>query len=376
MANCASSRSQGDRLLTNIFFHGRDTLKYYLFYEGIMNLTDSKYNQFNLVKEMLEVCDIIANFNFEQTAQVAAEIASVGKLILTGEGSSRIFPAKSAIYKALKKALDVTIITDGSYQAMEYDLSKYVVFGASNSGQTKELITLFSALVEKGHNRRYGLTSHHESKLETVSNKCFVLSCGSENAVAATKSVFEQALFYHSLLFSGSHCDAKCNNMLKNREAAVAAARAVLTMQIDPEIISALAEAPMVYFAGRNDGVAEELTLKNNEITRKKSDFLEGTYALHGVEEVMRKGEAVIFVNPFPTEYQKMKEIFEDAVGAKVIVISTEGTPFATIKIPQVEGYQHFLQLLAGWNILVDVGVATDINLDKPQRARKVGNAL
>ena len=28
----------------------------------------------------------------------------------------------------------------------------------------------------------------------------------------------------------------------------------------------------------------------------------------------------------------------------------------------------------AGWNILVGTGVALGINLDKPQRARKVGN--
>jgi glucosamine--fructose-6-phosphate aminotransferase (isomerizing) len=30
-----------------------------------------------------------------------------------------------------------------------------------------------------------------------------------------------------------------------------------------------IANAGTIYFAGRNDGVAEELTLKTNEITRK-----------------------------------------------------------------------------------------------------------
>jgi len=34
-----------------------------------------------------------------------------------------------------------------------------------------------------------------------------------------------------------------------------------------------------------NNGVAEELALKTNEITRKKSAFLEGTFAVHGIEE-------------------------------------------------------------------------------------------
>ena len=39
-----------------------------------------------------------------------------------------------------------------------------------------------------------------------------------------------------------------------------------------------------------------------------------------------------------------------------------------------MEGFQTVLQLLAGWNILVQVGVALGINLDKAQRARKIGN--
>jgi glucosamine--fructose-6-phosphate aminotransferase (isomerizing) len=32
------------------------------------------------------------------------------------------------------------------------------------------------------------------------------------------------------------------------------------------------------------------------------------------------------------------------------------------------------LQLLAGWNLLVHVGVHLEINLDKAERARKIGN--
>ena len=58
-------------------------------------------------------------------------------------------------------------------------------------------------------------------------------------------------------------------------------------MPIDTEIIERACEAATIYFAGYNDGVAEELTLKTNEITRKKSDYLEGSYAVHGIEEVM-----------------------------------------------------------------------------------------
>ena len=72
-----------------------------------------------------------------------------------------------------------------------------------------------------------------------------------------------------------------------NRQAAAAAAREVLEAELDPALVEKIARAPVIYFAGRNNGVAEELTLKTNEITHKKSDFLEGTYAVHGIEEIM-----------------------------------------------------------------------------------------
>ena len=58
-----------------------------------------------------------------------------------------------------------------------------------------------------------------------------------------------------------------------------------LTLPIDAG--SGLSAA--IYFAAITTGW-RELTLKTNEITRKKSDFLEGTYAVHGIEEVMDPG--------------------------------------------------------------------------------------
>ena len=74
---------------------------------------------------------------------------------------------------------------------------------------------------------------------------------------------------------------------MANQQEAAAKAREVLEAEIDPALVQKIAQAPVVYFAGRNNGVAEEITLKTNEITHKKSDYLEGTYAVHGIEEVM-----------------------------------------------------------------------------------------
>ena len=171
-----------------------------------MNLTDSRYKDFALVQEMLETADVIRNFDFTQTKDIAEVVKQTGKVFLTGEGSSRIFPAKSFIYGVLKRGLPLAVATDGSFQACEYNLSDYVVLGASNSGKTKELITLITKLKAAGHEKIFGVTANAGTPLQEKSNGCIVLSCGPENAVAATKSVVEQALVYRSILCNLIDC--------------------------------------------------------------------------------------------------------------------------------------------------------------------------
>ena len=333
-----------------------------------MNM-DEKYTQFALCREMMETPQIIKSFKLSDSNQVIGAVKTAGKLFFTGEGSSRIFPAKNAIYSAMRTGMDLNLATDGGRQAGEYDLSDYVVFGASNSGSTKEVIWLLDRLQKVNHKNCFGLTAREDTKLSTLAAQTFVLSCGWEEAVAATKSVAEQALFYQELLAQtqgGSLAD-KLDDLSE-------AVQHALTMDIAPEITAAIANAGTIYFAGRNDGVAEELTLKTNEITRKKSDYLEGTYAVHGIEEVMNPDDVVILINPYKAELEKIKETLVDGVGLKVIAVSDEETIFPTLQVTDVGQLQNYVYLAAGWNILVEVGISLGINLDKAERARKVGN--
>lgn len=335
-----------------------------------MNLQEERYSRFALVREMLETPQIIAQFDPAGAADAAPIVREANKLFLTGEGSSRIFPAKNLMYENLKRGGPCQIATDGARQAHEYDLSTFAVFAASNSGKTKEVISLFTKLAAEGHPRRLGLTANHGVKLEEVSTRCYHLNCGPENAVAATKSVVEQALFYRSIL-AELEGDESFHPL---RQDAAQAARTVLEMPIDRDLVDRIAQAPLVYFAGRNNGVAEELTLKTNEITRKKSDFLEGTYAVHGIEEVMDANEVMIVIDPFAAEAEKFQQTLVERVGLTIVAIAAGETIFPTIRIPHVPGYDTVLQLLAGWNLLVEVGVTMGIDLDKPVRARKIGN--
>lgn len=336
-----------------------------------MNRDNEKYARFALVQEMMDTIDIVKAFDLNQTQAVAKEIKSAGKLLFTGEGSSRIFPAKNAIRKALTWGIQLSVFTDGSRQSAQYDLSDFAVFCASNSGRTKEVVLLANKLAEMNNKHCFGLTANKDTLLEKACQETFVLTCGWEQAVAATKSVIEQAMFYESIM---RHIAGSTRDFVPN-ELTVKVATA-LTASIDPDIVAAAAQAPTIYFAGYNDGVAEELTLKTNEITRKKSDYLEGTYAVHGIEEVMNPNDVVFVVDPIEEEIDKFHEVLVEGVGLKVVALASRDTRFPTIRVPDAGELTPYVYLTAGWNLLVEIGLALGIDLDKPERARKVGNEL
>ena len=333
-----------------------------------MNLNDNNYSKYALVREMMETAEVIRQFDPAATERFVQPIRGKKGLFMTGEGSSRIFPAKRTIYASLKDKQRFPLFTEGATQALEYDLTDLAVFGASNSGKTKEVVRLFKHLKETGHNAFFGLTANTDTPLQELALDTHVLGCGKEDAVAATKSVIEQGLFYDSLY---RHLTGK---KMSGLDALAAMVEEAMTLKVDASITEKIKNAGMIYFAGRNTGVAEELTLKTNEITRKKSDFLEGTYAAHGIEEVMNPDEVVIVVDPFESEEEKFQEVLVKGVGLTIVAISHRQTSFPTILIPDGGEYKEYVELAAGWNVLVETGLALNINLDKPERARKVGN--
>lgn len=335
-----------------------------------MKEKQAPYNEYALVREMFETGDIIRRFDYTCVEPILDHLLSTNRLLLTGEGSSRIFPAGNMIYNSLKYHADLSVNTDGARQAAEYDLRSHIVIGASNSGKTKELVALFDTLAASERRYLFGLTASADNILEERTNRTFLLSCGKEEAVAATKSVVEQGLFYHALLAGA----LKRTGLFEEQSSLADAFIQALETKIDADLVARAASSSIIYFAGRNNGVAEELTLKTNEITRKKSAYLEGTYAVHGVEEVMEPTETVVLIDPYPAEEEKFQDTLGDGVGMNLIAISDRQTCFPTIRVPAVNGFNEFIQLAAGWNLLTEIGLSTRIDLDHPVRARKIGN--
>lgn len=313
---------------------------------------------------MNEVPELLRRFDAKQTKAWVSDLDKAQRILLTGEGSSRILPSKNLIARALQQNKKWNLYTEGARQAAEYDLRDQIIIAASNSGRTRELLELLQAAKPQ---KTFGVTATPNSKLSEVCDDTLVLNCGGENATAASKSVVETALVYQSLLQSDEW---------RHQAQAADHAAAILSQKIPDKLVELVMTTPTIYWAGRNNGVAEELALKTNEILRKPSIYLEGTYAVHGIEEVMQPSEIVFWIDPFPSEWDKIKKTLVDGVGMQVIAIASVDTIFPTIKVPKLDGFDSYFQLLAGWNMLATAGLRLGIDLDKPVRARKVGNSV
>ncbi len=333
-----------------------------------MTTFKSHVTHFHLIEEMCQTPDIIRAFDTKPAKLLYKKIWNAGLIMITGEGSSRIFPAKNMVFNRLRKGKGPVIVTQNANDLAGLDLSDMVVIGASNSGRTKELIELFISQKRMNHGHLYGLTCNMNTILENHSHHTVILNTGVENAVAATKSVVAQALFYDMLLGGWGLSMPEVNALAVDFENA-------LETPVDPVITGILSEANHIYFAGMNDGVAEELALKTNEIVRKKSAFFPGSYLLHGVEEVVGKDDVVVMVDDLSEHNKKIHELYVEGIGAKVISLSAKPSLFPSVKLT----YSHpdhaaYAKLAIGWKILAETGMKLGIDLDKPDRARKVGN--
>ncbi len=334
-----------------------------------MILSENRYNRYHLVTEMYEAIDYIRNHNNTPAKELISELPPDMPIILTGEGSSRIFPAKNTVHHRLMYGGGPLFMTESSTDLAGMNLEKFVVIGASNSGRTKELINLFKKLKDSGHKHLYGLTCNAGSLLEKYTTRTSIIDAGKEKAVAATKSVVAQALYYDALL-TGSQSKYEIQKALLAK-----AFEQALNEPVKKEITGLVNKAQTVYFSGNNNGVAEELVLKTNEIIRKRSSYLPGTYLLHGVEEVISSKDVIIMVDAYPDEFNKVRSVYTEGIGTPVITLSSGSTPFHTLTIPDAGPVMEpYIKLAAGWNLLVESGIELGIDLDKPERARKIGN--
>jgi len=324
-------------------------------------------------KEMFETIDVVRKFDLRKIEGFAKKLEIGQKqIILTGMGSSVLFPAKNAKDAAFRIGLKNKVEAAFASDFTKFDASCFdnsVVFLCSNSGKTKEVMLLLEKLDGNKKANLVGITATPDSILHQKARETHVLSCGKEQGVAATKSVIEQALTYEFLLriLNGENISKYGNGLLELSKTM----EKILSAKIDEKIIEKLASSKTIYFVGSENGVAQEVALKIIEATGKMTGFYPNTEIIHGPQEFISEEDAVVIVNP--SELSGFMDDFAKA-GCPVFCISGNKEKYETITIPLAKGFENYCYLVAGWNLLKHIGHKLGVDMDHPKKVTKVGN--
>jgi glucosamine--fructose-6-phosphate aminotransferase (isomerizing) len=286
-----------------------------------MRLDDPRYSRWALCREMLEAPAIvrrIAEVARPFAHAVAEAVRRKRALLVVGEGSSLLFPGRRAAAGVLARRWPVRALAAGCAEAAALPLGDFAVLAFSKSGKTAEVVALLERLARDRHDATFAVTSVASSPVAAACARSFVLPFAKEEAFAATTSVVAQALFVDEVLEDLIPADPP--DRLDRLAGDMAAS---LASPLDAASVKRLAAARVVYFTGEPQ-VVGELALKCNEIARKPAVALEGALVDHGPRRAV--------ISP------------ADAV------VPVAGDPYVA--------------LAAGWNLLVEVGLALGTDLD------------
>ncbi len=343
--------------------------------KNCLRLTSDSMQLSETEKEMLESERVCANFDFNTTKNLALKIGA-SRIIFTGAGSSVIFPAKQAKNRALHLGIKNKIEACFASDLFQYtDFSDTFIFLCSNSGKTKEVILLLD------HVKKYGgkciaVTAVADSILSQRCDDKIILTCGFEKGVAATKSVIEQGLVYDSLIFHLAKIQGKKIDFEILKKDLADAGKKIsynVNKKMDAQPVKKLAESKQYFICGLETGVAEEISLKTYEIARKMGIFYPDTHIVHGPEEAIDGGCAIIFE---PSKFEKFISDFQRvAVKSNITLVGIDNEPrIEGLNIEINETFRNYCLLSGGWALLRNVANYLQIDIDHPQKATKIGN--
>ncbi len=283
-------------------------------------------------------------------------------VLIVGEGSSQLFPAKFAHALAAHHGFGGRVVVAGGREASAMRLDRYRLCLVSNSGDTKELVDLVR------HNKdvpALALLGTPKGLLAQLVPGHLTVLPRPERAVAATASVFAQALYLAQAVLTMS---AQRQTLSSLREEVQRVLE--LDLALDAEQTRALSESSRIFWADGGSGVGAELALKTMEVAGLPGLYAPGNLLLHGIEETLSSTDLVIWIDPAP-EDRALREAVTDSTGASSLVL---GGASSAWPLRDVGALAPLVQLVLGWRVIEALAVSKGRDPDRPRRARKVGN--
>jgi glucosamine--fructose-6-phosphate aminotransferase (isomerizing) len=336
--------------------------------------------QYFMLKEIMEQAKVLGQIvrQDEKTfTKIALNILRARQVIITACGTSRYaaLVGRYLFSRVGKKFCDVVMASEFSYFADSVDKST-IVIAVSQSGETADIIEGVKAAKDAGA-QVVAIVNRPNSILAGMSDEVIYLNCGSEIAVAATKSFLSQLAIFYLLAFAmvGSFGEAVIRLASLNGE---------ITRVLDwnkNELIKLgqdLKDKNDFYYIARgiNFAIASEGALKLKEISYIHAEGMPAGELKHGTLALIEPGTPVVVI--CPADYT-LSETLSNAMeaksrGAYIIGVSDRESDIfdSWIRLPEVDELLYPmvavvpLQLLAYY-----IAVNRGCDPDKPRNLAK-----
>ena len=336
--------------------------------------------QYFMLKEIMEQPQVLNQTTLQdgrRFTEIALDILRARQVIVTACGTSRYaaLVGRYLFSKVGKKFCDVVMASEFGYFADSVDKST-VVIAVSQSGETADVVEGVKAARDAGA-QVISIVNRPNSILADLSHQVIYLNCGSEIAVAATKSFLSQlAIFYllsFSMVNSFDEAAIKLTNLSSEISKVLDWNKSELT-----ELGQKLKEKSDFYYIARgiNFAIASEGALKLKEISYIHAEGMPAGELKHGTLALVEPGTPVVVI--CPADYT-FSETLSNAIeaksrGAYIIAVSDSESDIydSWLKIPKVDELLYPmvavlpLQLLAYY-----LAVNRGYDPDKPRNLAK-----
>jgi glucosamine--fructose-6-phosphate aminotransferase (isomerizing) len=336
--------------------------------------------QYFMLKEIMEQSRVLAQIvhqDEKKFTKIALDILRARQVIITACGTSRYaaLVGRYLFSKVGKKFCDVVMASEFGYFADSVDKST-IVIAVSQSGETADIIEGVKAAKEAGA-QVVAVVNRPNSVLADMSDDVIYLNCGSEIAVAATKSFLSQLAIFYLLAYAmvGSFGEAVIKLAGLNGE---------ITKVLDwnkNELIKLgqdlKGKNDFYYIArGINFAIASEGALKLKEISYIHAEGMPAGELKHGTLALIERGTPVVVICPGDYTFAETLSNAMEAKsrGAHIIGVSDRESDIydSWIKLPEVDELLYPmvavvpLQLLAYY-----IAVNRGCDPDKPRNLAK-----
>ena len=298
-----------------------------------------------MLKEIMEQAQALSQIvhqDEKRFTNIALDILRARQVIITACGTSRYaaLVGRYLFSRVGKKFCDVVMASEFGYFADSVDKST-VVIAVSQSGETADVVEGVKAARDAGA-QVISIVNRPNSILADLSHQVIYLNCGSEIAVAATKSFLSQLAIFYLLSFAMVNSFDEAAARLTDLSGDITK---VLNWNKSEliKLSQKLKDKSAFYYIARgiNFAIASEGALKLKEISYIHAEGMPAGELKHGTLALIELGTPVVVICPADyTFLETLSNAMETkSRGAYIIGVSDKESDIydSWIRIPEVD---------------------------------------